>query len=151
MKVNHSKKFGRKKWTIIDLVFTIKFLLKIKKVTIWLSRMSWNHILQIVFIWPFRLRWLTRKSMCKFWRSTRASIQESTGPASSWETMNCKDISENFWIKCPNGHQQAATTSSGRRRLKTPFQIRRYKNKEEKGSCQKVRRLIKEENEAKAI
>ena len=30
---------------------------------------------------------------------------ESTRPASSWETMNGKDITDNFSIKSPNGPQ----------------------------------------------
>ena len=45
------------------------------------------------------------------------------------ETMNGKDITVNFTIKCPAGPPPAGTSSSARRRWKTPSQIRRDKER----------------------
>ena len=48
------------------------------------------------------------------------------------ETMNGKDLTVNFTIKCPAGPPPAGTSSSARRRWTTPSQIKRDKEWKEK-------------------
>ena len=67
------------------------------------------------------------------------------------ETMNGKDITVNFTIKCPAGPQPAGTGSSSRRRWKTPSQLRRDKERKEKFLAKKLENSTEEEKEAKIV